>query len=117
MKKSILLLVLVAVLVCSCAMHRNREHVREGTLIYRLHSEAFLKEWGPADKITSTASDEFINFPSSAQNVSFIKRNVPLQVWIYEKKGVALVFNKYRLVGWKTDKSPAELKALSKKLE
>jgi hypothetical protein len=96
-------------------MHRHREHIRDGLLVYKLHRDAFVKEWGAPDKTTTTGSDEFINFPSSGQNRSYLTTREPLEVWIFEKYGVALVFKGVRLVGWKTDKTPAELKALSKK--
>jgi len=114
MKKLIFLFVLIAVLGCGCAMHRHREHVREGLLTYRLHRDAFVKEWGAPDKTITTESDEFINFPSSGQIRSYRTR-IPLEVWIYNKYRVALIFRGIRLVGWKTDKTPAELKALSEK--
>jgi len=113
MKRWIWLLVLVALLVCGCAMHKHRESVREGALAPRLHRDAFVKEWGQPDRTTSTASQEFINFPSGGQSRDYGRARTPLQVWIYDKYGVALVFQGVRLVGWKTDKTPADLKALS----
>lgn len=113
MRRVILLLVLVALLVCGCAMHHQRERIREGVLANKTHRDAFVKEWGQPDRTTSTASQEFINFPSGGQSRDYGRATTPLEVSIYDKYGVALVFKGARLVGWKTDKTPADLKALS----
>jgi hypothetical protein len=115
MKKALWILVLVGLLGSACVMAHHRSHIREGILEYNMHSGAFTKEWGQPDRITSTTSPDFINFPSSGQFREYTPDRVPLEVWIYSKYGVALVFKRVRLVAWKTDKTPADLKAPSNK--
>jgi hypothetical protein len=43
-----------------------------------------------------------------------IRRRRPLDVWVYEKWDITLLFNGLRLVAWKTDKTREELKTIPK---
>ncbi len=115
MKKLILFFLIVSLFVSGCAMSRHQSHVRAGEFIYRLHRDAFLNEWGPPDRVTNTEDAEFINFPCGAQNIYYPKRKMPLEVLIYRKYGTALIFRGNRLMGWKSDKTPAELAATQHK--
>jgi hypothetical protein len=108
----------VLLLLGGCAMYKHRSQIRDGLLTTGLNRNAFLKEWGMPDRTSTVSSDEFSSFSAgfsgSAGSAAYFSGREPLDVWIYEKLDVTLVFNGLRLVAWKTDKSREELKAISK---
>jgi hypothetical protein len=113
MKKS--LWVLVLFLVASCAnMRPDVKDIRNGLLKQDLESSAFLVAWGSPDRTRSVASDEITAAGWTGFGGSFFKGRISLLQWDYERLGVSLLFNDDKLVSWKTDKTVAELKALSK---
>lgn len=129
MKKAVFISLVLLVLI-GCAMAKHREYVRNGMLIAGLNREAFLKEWGMPDRTSTISSDEFSQLSvgwssvsgsgsggstsSSSGRAGFFKGKVPLDVWVYEQRGVTLVFNGLRLVGWKTEKTRKELESPQK---
>lgn len=119
MKQTILIgLVLFVLIGCVTPMQRHRQYVKDGMLIAGLNREAFLKEWGMPDKTTTISSEEFSQFMAGAigsvGSATYFKGKVPLDVWIYEQRGITLIFNSLRLVGWKTEKSRKELQSPQK---
>jgi len=112
-----LFLMLVLALVLGCAMQKHRKYVRDGLLVTGLNREAFLLEWGSPDKTYTISSEEFsslrANWGNLGGGVGYFKGKVPLDVWIYQEKGVQLVFNGLRLIAWKTEKTVEELKGLT----
>jgi hypothetical protein len=99
-------------------MAKHRDSIREGLLVTGLNREAFLKEWGMPDRTSTVSSDEFSSFTAgftgSTGSASYFKGKRPLDVWVYEKWDITLVFSGLRLVAWKTDKNREEIKAISK---
>jgi hypothetical protein len=93
------LLLFVLVLVIGCVMEKHRKYVRDGLLVTGLNREAFLLEWGPPGW--------------SPRGGFFLKGKQTYDWWIYEKKGVELVFLGFRLVTWRTEKTVEELKTLT----
>ena len=119
MRKTIFIVSVLLILIgCSTPMSKHRESIREGLLVTGLNREAFLKEWGMPDRTSTISSDEFASFSAgfsgSAGSASYFKGKKPLDVWVYEKWDITLVFSGLRLVGWKTDKTREEIKAISK---
>ena len=98
-------------------MAKHRSQIREGMLVTGLNRNAFAKEWGLPDRTATMSSDEFSSFSSGFNTyggrASYFRGKTSLDVWIYEKWDVTLVFSGLRLVGWKTSKSREELKAIS----
>jgi hypothetical protein len=119
MKKAFLVSIVLFLLIgCSTAMTKHREQVRSGLLTVGLNREAFLKEWGMPDKTYVISGEEFIKLSASwgayGGGAGFFKGKVPLDVWVYEKREITLVFNGIRLVGWKTEKTRKELESPQK---
>ncbi len=101
--------VFVLFLGCTTTMDKHREQIRSGLLTTGLNREAFLKEWGMPDRTSVMTSDEVIRAGFIGSAGGFFKGKVPLDVWVYEKREVTLVFHGLRLVGWKTEKTTREL--------
>jgi len=116
--KRALVLIAVLILVTGCIMAKHRHSIREGLLVTGLNREAFLKEWGMPDRTSTISSDEFASFSAgfsgSAGSASYFRGRRPLDVWVYEKWDITLIFNGLRLVAWKTDKTREEIKTISK---
>ncbi len=114
----IVFIAVVFLLLTGCIMGKHRDSIREGLLVTGLNREAFLKEWGMPDRTSTVSSDEFASFSAgfsgSAGSASYFRGRRPLDVWVYEKWDITLIFNGLRLVAWKTDKSTEELKGISK---
>ena len=117
--KKLIIPILALMLVTGCIMAKHRDSIREGLLVTGLNREAFLKEWGMPDRTSTVSSDEFASFSAgfsgSAGSASYFKGRRPLDVWVYEKWDITLIFNGLRLAAWKTDKSTEELKGISKR--
>jgi hypothetical protein len=116
--KRILILIGVFVIVTGCIMAKHRDSIREELLVTGLNREAFLKEWGMPDRTSTISSDEVASFSAgfsgSAGSASYFRGRRPLDVWVYEKWDITLIFDGLRLVAWKTDKTREELKVISK---
>lgn len=112
-----LFLFLVALLVLGCAMAKHRKYVRDGLLVTGLNREAFLLEWGPPEKTRTMTGEEIMKagwgVGVGGGSGFFFKGKQTYDLWIYEEKGVELVFLGVRLVTWKTEKTVEELKALT----
>ncbi len=108
-----LFLLLVLPVVLGCAMQKHRKYVRDGLLVTGLNREAFLFEWGPPDRTQVITGEEVIRAGWRFGEGFFTKGKQTYDVWIYEKKGVELLFYGVRLAAWKTEKSVEELKALT----
>lgn len=112
-----LLLLFVLALVIGCAMEKHRRYVREGLLVTGLNREAFLLEWGSPDKTRTLTGEEIMKagwgVGAGGGSGFFFKGKQTYDLWIYEKKGIELVFLGLRLVTWKTEKTVEELKALT----
>src|SRR3972149_11517722 len=100
--RKVILITLVFSLFIGCAMARHREQIRSGLLTTGLNRNAFLAEWGMPTKTYSMSSEEFMSAGFSGYSGRFYRGKVPLDVWVYDEKGVTLVFQGIVLVGWKT---------------
>jgi len=112
--RKVILITLVFSLFIGCAMARHREQIRNGLLTTRLNREAFLKEWGMPDRTSVMTSEEVMKAGFIGSSGGFFKGRLPLDVWVYEKRYVTLVFHGLRLIGWKTDKTVRELQSPQK---
>ena len=94
-----------------CAMQRHREWVREGVLIRGLHRDAFLKEWGKPDRTYTITGEEAMNAGWAGGAGFFFKGKAVYDAWEYGARDTTLVFNREKLVTWRTGKTTEELKA------
>ena len=115
--KKILWIMTILLVGCPASMRPDVRDIRDGLLKQELASSAFLAAWGPPDRTRSVASDEIITGGWSGLGGSFYKGRYSLLQWDYEKLGISLLFNSNGLISWKTDKTVAELKAISKPLQ
>jgi len=110
MKK--LFLVVVALLLISCATLRDREKIRDGLLTMDLRQAAFLEEWGKPDRTYVTSGQDIVTAGWSGASGGFFKGKEAFEVWVYERKKTELVFNRKKtLTGWKTNATVQELSA------
>jgi hypothetical protein len=116
MKLKYQLLLLIVVLISSCRSYQQAQSVEDGILYQGLAQKAFLAAWGPPDYtriVSFTNADETLSVQwNSGGGELFKGRSRSYQEWEYKNLGVKLLFNHNKLVGWNTDKSTAELKAL-----
>ena len=117
MRKPILL-IMILVLSAGCAMSKHKAQIRDGFLTTGLNREAFVKVWGMPDRTHTMSSQQYSEFRAGASGslgtATYFSGRVPLDVWVYEKWDVTLVFHGLRLVDWKTNKNREELRAISK---
>lgn len=112
LKKS--LLVIVALLLISCGVAKDREKIREGLLSYNLRQDAFLAEWGKPDRIAAVRGDQVteLSFGGNGAGMSgeFFKGRHGYEVWYYDRKKTVLFFNGRKfLSGWDTKATVQEL--------
>lgn len=113
--------ILVMLVVSGCAMTRHRAQVRDGLLTLNLHREAFRREWGLPTRTDTMPGDQVTqaSFGGSRFGASgfFFSGKRTYEVWTYGANaddGVILVFNGYRLAGWKTSLTTRELQGLKR---
>ena len=117
MKKWFIVLLLGFVVIPSgCATQNQQERIREGVMMRGISQQAFLNEWGAPDKTRVFEGEKNIargvdwNSGAQAGGVSVSRGRYIYEAWLYEKKGVELVFSNHKLVNWKTEKTSQELK-------
>jgi len=115
-------------------MAKHKSQIRSGLLTVGLNRDAFLSVWGMPDRTYTIKSDEFEKVSGGILGLSGVNKNggggglvgkvegfkgtVPLDVWVYESRGVTLIFKGIELQGWETGKTIKELKMeSSKKIE
>ena len=74
----------------------------------------FERAWGLPEKTAMMSGEEimqadFGHRPFKGQSGSFYKGKRLYETWVYEKRGVTLLFHNKRLVNWVTDKTIKEL--------
>lgn len=74
----------------------------------------FERAWGLPEKTAMVSGEEimqagFGHKPFRGQTGNFYKGKLLYETWIYEKRGVTLLFQNKRLVNWVTDKTVKEL--------
>lgn len=106
-----LLLAAAGLLGSGCAESKDQLRIREGLLVVRLSQKAFLAEWGVPERTASVASEEDMRVRWGPGGGGFFKGKRPLDVWIYERRGVELVFDHGHLVAWRTDKNVEQLRS------
>lgn len=99
-----------------CHAKAHRKYVSDGLLVTGLNREAFLLEWGPPERTRTMTGEEIMQagwgIGVGGGKGFFFKGKQTYDLWVYEKKGVELVFLGLRLIAWKTEKSVEELKTL-----
>jgi hypothetical protein len=85
-------------------------------LMVGLSQDAFRAEWGLPDRTASLTSEEEIRARWGASRGvaggGFFKGKRPLDVWIYDRHGVELVFDDGDLIAWKSDKTVEQLRTI-----
>ena len=109
-----LVLAVVVLAGASCGMLRDRAKVRDGLLVSGLDRDAFLAEWGPPTRTSTLTGDDTTQAGWGGGGGFFFRGKEIYDVWEYSRHGVTLVFYRARLVTWKTEKTVAELKGLSR---
>ncbi len=105
---SVVLLV-VAMTSCSHALERQQASIRDGLITLDLHQLAFLEVWGKPFRTSTISGEEVTRGGFFAVSGSFVKGKELLEIWAYEAREIDLVFHNKRLVGWRTDRTVAEL--------
>jgi hypothetical protein len=119
MRKTIIFVLLFLFIVGCAAKSKEHGHtsiVRTGILRMGINKKAFIEAWGDPYRTGTVASEEFVRAGWSGGGGGFFKGRRTLVVWSYEKIGIELAFDGNSLVGWKTDKTVQELKAVAKPL-
>jgi hypothetical protein len=105
-------LVLLTGLLAACASSGQRS-LRDGTLRPGIGQKAVLTEWGlPERTLAVVSEDQLRRRWGSVPTDPLFRGRLPMDLWMYEKHGVELVFDKGDLVGWKTDRTVEQLRAL-----
>ena len=106
-----LLIALVGSLA-ACASGGQRS-LRDGVLRPGIGQKAVLTEWGLPERTLSVGSEEQLRarWGRLPEGQPYPSRR-PLDLWLYEKAGVELVFDDGDLALWKTDRSGDQLRAL-----
>ena len=89
--------------VTGCAVRRDRETVRQGLLVTGLDRRAFLAEWGIPETTYTLTGGDTMQAGWGGGGGFFFKGRVIYDVWVYQSRGVELVFDHYHLVTWKKD--------------
>jgi hypothetical protein len=107
-----LLLCLLAGTLSAC-VSGGRQSLRDGVLRQGIGQTAVLSEWGlPARTMAVVSEDQIRTRWGSAPTGALFRERQPLDLWLYEKQGVELLFDGGDLVGWKTDRTSEQLRAL-----
>ncbi len=94
--------------------NRWAREVRSGILRVDLPKMAFLDVWGEPTRADTAPTEEVMSASWGAMGGNFFKGSKTVEIWTYENIGIKLVFDRNRLVAWKTDKTVQELKAAAK---
>jgi hypothetical protein len=90
---------------------KDRQMIRQGMLLVGLDRDDVIAEWGLPDRTESAVSGESLQVRWGIGGGGAYKGNRALDVWIYEKRGVTLVFDDDELIAWKTDKTREQLRS------
>lgn len=113
-KAFIFLLLILFIAGCGAGKRERRaDEVKTGILKIGLTKQGFLDTWGDPDRVKTVAGEEFVSANWSGMGGSFYRGRHTFEVWTYEKVNTDLVFDRERLVGWRTDRTVKELKAIS----
>ena len=108
-------LVLLIALIGSLAACASggQQTLRDGRLRPGIGQKAVLTEWGLPERTLSVVSAEQLRARwGGVPTASLFREGRPLDLWLYEKSGVELVFDNGDLAAWKTDRSAEQLRAL-----
>jgi hypothetical protein len=107
-------LLLIGVGVAGC-VSGGQESLRQGLLRVGIGQRAFLQEWGLPDRTASAVGEDQLRarWGGAPFAGGFFKGRRPLDVWVYERYGVEVVFEDDDLVAWRTDRTVEQLRAIS----
>jgi hypothetical protein len=106
-------LLLLAGLALTACVSGGQKSLREGTLRPGIGQKAFVQEWGWPDRTTALLSvDQLRARLGTVPPGPLFRDGRPLDVWTYESPGVEVVFDGGDLLAWKTERTPAELRAI-----
>ena len=91
----------------------DRQSLHAGLLRVTINQGAFRAEWGQPERMTRLASEqELVTRWGSGAGAGVLQGTLrPLDVWLYETRGVELLFDGRELAAWKTEKTVKELAA------
>jgi hypothetical protein len=105
---------LASLLFAGCASG-GQESLRQGLLRVGIGQKAFLSEWGPPDRTSADLSEEQLRGRVGGwrwEGATLSQGRRPLDVWLYDRYGVIVVFDDGDLVAWRTDKTVEELRTI-----
>jgi hypothetical protein len=107
-----LLVALTSVLLAACGeeISEDRQLIRQGMLVVGLDRDDFVREWGLPDRTESAVSGEALQVQWGIGGGSAYKGTRALDVWVYARRGVTLVFDDDELIAWKTDRTREQLR-------
>ena len=116
------LVLALSLLAAACAASSSLEipsgdsaKIRAGLLMLGLDMDSFFEVWGPPDRTLSALSEEQLQARWGFGGGGFFKGKQTLNVWVYAKRGVELVFDDDdELVAWRTDKTVEQLRSVTK---
>lgn len=105
---------LVAMVAFLAACSGEQRLIRDGTLRAEIGQNAFADQWGYPERTLSVVSEEQLRARwSGAIPAGLFHERRPLDLWVYAKPPVELVFDEGELVAWKTEQSTAQLRGIS----
>ena len=90
---------------------KGQHSLQEGLLRIGIKESEFRAEWGEPEHMTRAATAQELEAQwGSGVGASILGgRSRPVDIWTYDKRGAALIFDDRELVAWKTEKTVREL--------
>jgi hypothetical protein len=90
----------------------ERHSLYEGLLRVGIGQSTFRSAWGPPDRMTRVgALQELETRWRPGVSGSALQGRQPLDVWVYETRGVELLFDDGDVAAWKTERTVKDLAA------
>lgn len=89
------------------------QSLEQGLLRVDIGQKAFRNRWGEPDRVIPIGSDRELEAQWGPETRgSVLEGRRPLDIWVYERYGVELLFDDGDLAAWKTRKTVEELRAV-----
>ncbi|HEY7140143.1 MAG TPA: hypothetical protein VIE44_08605 [Methylomirabilota bacterium] len=91
----------------------ERHSLYKGLLRVGIGQSTFRSAWGRPDRMTRAAAVQELETQwGPGLSASVLQGHQPLDVWVYEKRGVELLFDDGDLAAWKTERTVKDLAAV-----